>query len=138
MRHVTCSIPGPFSDGPLYNDEGELIPGSWPVGLPHLGLQGWRKLGIPSGGRELCDFVCDDDWPLEDIPNGWLSDGDMKWDGVTQDEFDDEGALVSSGIEVLTPTLYSEYNAHLKDENDDPRTEESRVHVILGWPRIRS
>ena len=138
MKQVTLSVPPPFSTGPQFDEDGNLVPGSWPVGLPYEGITGWVVLGTPSGGRELVDFVVDDDWPIGDIPPGWLADGSMKWDMVTQDEYDENGNLVNPAIEVEVPTDYPEYNSHLVDENGDPRTDVSRAHVYLGWPPIDS
>ena len=131
MKQVTLSVPPPFSTGPQYDDDGNLVPGSWPVGLPHEGITGWVILGLPSGGRELVDFVVDDDWPIGDIPPGWLSDGSMKWDMVTQDEYDENGNLVKHAIVVEEPTYYPEYNSHFEN-----RTETTRAHVYLGWPDV--
>ena len=131
MRFITLSVPPPFADGPQYDEDGNLIPGSWPSGLPHEGIQAWVKVGIPADGRELIDCLVPDDWPIGDIPAGWLNDGNMQWDFIRRDEYDEQGNLVNAAIDTRTPTNYAEYNKHL----EDPTT--ARVHVILGWPEIR-
>lgn len=130
LKLVTLSIPGPFSDGPQYTEDGDLISGSWPAGLPHEDIRSFVKLGTPSGGRELVDIVVNDDWPIGDIPSGWLANGSHKWDLVTKPTYDEDGELLDDGLVTEVATDYTEYSAHF----DDPAT--TRQHVILGWPEI--
>ena len=137
MKHVTLSVPPPFSEGPQHDEEGNLVAGSWPVGLPHEGIKGWVNIGSQKGGLVLCEFVCEDDWPIGSIPSGWRANGSMIWDMVTQDEYDENGDLVTPAIDPEMATDYTEYNNYQVDENGDPRTEETRSHVYLGWPVIR-
>ena len=131
MKFVSLSVPPPFSTGPQYDEDGNLIPGSWPTGLPHEGIEGWTILGAPKGGRDLIDMVVPDDWPLQDIPTGWLANGAHRWDMLTQDEYSEAGELVQPGLKTDMPTDYTEYNSHFEDHTD-----ESRVHVIAGWPVV--
>ena len=141
MKHVTLSVPPPFSDGAQFDEGGELINNSWPNGLPYEGIKGWVNIGSPKGGLVLCEFVCEDDWPIGDIPGGWRANGSMVWDMVTQDEYDEDGNLVTPAINAELATDYNEYNNYqeVDDGNGNlvPRTEQTRSHVYLGWPAIR-
>ena len=141
MKQVTLSVPKPFSTGPQYDENGELEPGSWPVGLPHEDIRGWVNIGSGKGNLVLCEFVCEDDWPVEDIPGGWNATASAMWDMESQDIYNSEGELVRAAIKTEIPTDYTEYNKFqiVYDEEGNPqeRTEETRSHVYLGWPLIR-
>ena len=143
MKIVSLSVPAPFTDGPQYDEEtGELIPGSWPAGLPHEGMQMWHPHGVPDTGLALVDMLVPDDWPVGAIPGGWLNDSSHLWDGVTQDIRDEEGELVESALTTETLTDEVQYTKHVPpptDEDGVPTGDPAvyhRIHKIFGWPDI--
>lgn len=131
MKFITLSVPPPFADGPQFDEDGELINGSWPAGLPYEGMRIWTQIGSPAQGKVLVEFVAEDNWPISDIPGGWLADGSMMWDLESRDEYDEDGILTKAAIVSEADTDYGEYSKHF----DDPVT--TRQHVIAGWPVIR-
>ena len=142
MKTVTLRVPQPFNEGPQYDEEGELIPTSWPSGLPHEDIHVWRILGEANGGLDLCELLCDDDWPVGDIPGGWRATSSHAWDGVRQDAYDEEGNFVRSGLITEGATDKDDYTLHIPppvDENGDPTGEPAtyhRIHKYQGWPDI--
>jgi hypothetical protein len=141
MKTINLRVPAPFNTGPQYNENGDLIPGSWPAGLPHEGIRGWIQLGMANGGLSLCEFIAADDWPIGDIPGGWRANASYIWDMVSQHWIDDQGVLHYA----MTPELITdkaEYTLHIPapvDDNNDPTGEPAvygRLHMFQGWPLI--
>jgi hypothetical protein len=122
VKAITLSVPKPFDDGPLYDDLGDLIHGSWPSGLPHAGITTFRKIGIPSGGREMCTFIVhDDDWPIDDLPNGWGAIESYIWT--------DDGYIP----EIETDT--AEYMKHKSTPADGEPINSDPIHGFDGWKK---
>ena len=129
MKTITLRVPSPFNTGPQY-DEGELISGSWPAGLPHEGIHGWRQLGVPSGGLSLCEFIAEDDWPISSIPGGWRATGGHVWN-LRDQSYTDENDVFHYGFTTEVPTNESDYLGHIPDA-----TTYHRIHKYQGWPDI--
>lgn len=130
-KTVTLRVPRPFDSGPLYGEDGNLIPSSWPSGLTHEGIKGWRKIGQANGGLSLCDFVCEDSWDLSAIPGGWRATSSNIWDGVTQHQYNEDGELIANAYNVELATNQSDYMRYFPDD-----TEYKRHHVYFLWPDI--
>jgi len=141
MKVITLRIPGPFSTGPQYDEDGNLIPSSWPNGLQDEGINTWRKLGKANGGLDLCEFIADDNYPIGDIPGGWRATGGHIWNGVDQ-SYTDEEDVFHYGLTTEVPTNQSDYTKHIPppvDENGDPTGDPAtyhRIHKYAGWPDI--
>ena len=131
MKYITLRVPGPFSTGPQFDEDGELINGSWPAGLPYEGIKGWVNLGEKSGGLSLCEYVAPDNYPIGDIPGGWRANASYIWDGVTQHGYDENGDLIGNAYDIELATDESDYMGHFPED-----TEYKRHHSYLGWPAI--
>ena len=130
---MTLTLPKPFRDGPQFDENGDLVGGSWPAGFTTQGILGWIPIGTEVAGRVMVDAVIDgehiDDW-VDNIPAGWTKASHHSWNKRSYD------------LGTLTPTDQDEYKKHKPpevDENGDPLTDPvtySRIHKILGWPDI--
>ena len=132
MKYVTVSrVPGPFAEGPQFDEEGELIPGSFPSGLPHEGMKGWTKLAEAQGNKWMVEFVAEDNWPVDGLPGGWKAVASYIWDGVAQQEHDENGDPIGTPYNVEVATDEAEYQGYFPED-----TEYKRHHSYLGWPTI--
>lgn len=137
MTHImTITCPKAFKDGPQFDDDG-LIPGSWPTPFPTEGLVGWIAHGTVKQNRVLVDAVIEDEhidtWLS--LPNGWTKASHHSWDMRSGDEYDEDGNLISHGLETHTATDKAEYEKHMPEVDGNPQTYK-RQHVIFGWPEI--
>ena len=142
MKVITLIVPQAFATGPQLDENGKLIPGSWPAGLPYEDMKGWTQVGMnPILGRVLAEFVADNDWPIGDIPVGWQSNASYLWNGVSQNHVDEEGDF-QSGMAMEQKTIQPAYTNHIPppvDENGDPTGDPAvyhRLHKYAGWPSI--
>jgi len=138
MKVISLSVPRPFRLGPQFTEEGELVKGSWPSGLPYMGIRGWNNVGIPSkqGGLILCEFIADDDWPMDDLPGGWRAVDAARWDQQSKHQFNEDGIMTASAMIIDVPTDKDRYNSHQPDNEDGTDPVYERMAVILGWPDI--
>ena len=134
MILTSIITPKAFRYGPQYDENGSLIPSSWPPGLPIVEWLGWHSYGMEKGGRFLVDVLLKDEdksW-VDEMPGGWTKNSLFNWDAV--------GDLVP-----VTPVDESEYLSHipdtiLYDEEGEPIGTEPavyhRMHKYQGHPDI--
>ena len=143
---MSLTVPKAFKDGAQFDENGDVIPGSWPMPFPHDGVLAWIAHGVENAGRVLVDaLLTDEAYPEWDtgLPSGWVNSGCHKWNMGDRDEHDENGDLVSSGLDTLTVTDQTEYKKHMPDpvdENGDPTGDPvtyHRQHKFLGWPDVR-
>ena len=128
MKTISLRVPPAFSDGPLYGEDGELIPGSWPVAMPHESIKGWHKHGTQAQGLQLCDFMGDDDYPVDEIPGGWRATSSTSWNFTDKDVYNEDGDLIESKYKTEVPMNHGDYMKHYPDD-----TEFKQHHTYAGW-----
>ena len=144
----TIIVPKNFAEGPQFDEDGNLIPSSWPPGLgvPSQGLKGWHAYGMEKGSRFLVDVIVEDvdkGW-IDGLPGGWTKNSNMYWDGITQHGYDENGQIIGNAYEVETPVDEAEYTTHIPppvDENGNPTGDSAtynRMHGYLGHPHVIS
>ena len=148
MVHLlSITVPKEFAAGPQFDEAGDLIPGSWPGGLPAGGFLGWVAHGIEKSNRKLVEALVSDEFIddfLSGLPGGWTKASHHSWDLKSQDQYDpDTGDFVASGLTTIAATDNPEYTKHIdppRDENGNPTgapAEYRRIHKFQGWPDAR-
>ena len=130
-KFITLRVPPAFASGPQFDEDGALVPGSWPAGLPYEGIKGWHQHGSSAQGLRLCDFVAEDDYPVDAIPGGWRATASNMWDMQKQHEYDEDGNLISYAYDTEIPMNQGDYMKHYPDD-----TEFKVHHVYAGWPDL--
>ena len=130
-KFLTMSVPRNFSEGPLYDEDGDLTPSSWPPGQRHSDIKGWVVISELKGALVLCDFTANDDYPISTTPGNWKAVASYIWDGEAQQEYDESGDPIGTPYNVEVATDEAEYQGYFPDD-----TEYKRHHSYLGWPTI--
>ena len=127
-KFVTLRVPPAFADGPQFTEDGELVNGSWPAGLPYEGMRGWTNIGTKAQGLSLCEFVAEDDWPIDDLPGGWRATSSTSWNFTDKDVYNEDGDLIESQYKTEVPMNQDDYRKHYPDD-----TEFKQHHTYAGW-----
>ena len=125
MYSSTIITPKNFRFGPQFDEDGDLIPSSWPngLGVPEEGFLVWHSYGAAKSSRYLVDLIIQDvdkTW-LDGLPGGWTKNANYHIDDATL------------AVTIDTPMDEPEYMKHQPDDEEgNPATVYHRMHGMLG------